>query len=95
MLLSGVGPLFRHSGKGELVSNRHFHETGIAISIDDVVSLGSQLPACHERRRIHPLVQLRAEVVGEWLDPPAGRAHKNRLLVFHTSRYTADPLPTN
>ena len=71
MLLSGVGPLFRRSGKGELISKRHFHETGIAISVDDVVSLGSQLPACHERRRIHPLVQLCAEVIGEWLDPPA------------------------
>jgi len=71
MLLSSVGPLFRRPGKGELISKRHFHETGIAISIDDVVSLGSQLPACHECRWIHPLVQLSAEVLGEWLDPPA------------------------
>lgn len=71
MLLSGVCPLFSRSGKGKLVPKRHFHETGIAISVDNVVSLGSQLPACHERRRIYPLVQLSAEVLAEWLDPPA------------------------
>jgi hypothetical protein len=71
LLLSGVRPFFRRSGKGELILKRHFHETGIAISVDDVVSLGSQLLTCHERRRIHPLVQLCAEVIGEWLDPPA------------------------
>lgn len=83
VLLSGVRPLVCRSSQRELVSNRHFHEAGIAVSIDNVVLLGPQLSTSHEGCRIDPLVQLRPKVGVERLDPPAGRAHQNGLLFFH------------